>query len=62
VERWEEEKKDRNHSTPQNNLIQHSKGNEKNRYPVLDSSKTKINAPRNPMMSIRTTSKKKSCK
>jgi hypothetical protein len=33
----------RNHSSPKNNLIQDSEGNEENRYPVLDSNKTKIN-------------------
>jgi hypothetical protein len=27
----------------QNNLLQDSEGNEENRYPVLDSNKTKIN-------------------
>jgi hypothetical protein len=38
--RW---KRDRNHSPPKNNLIQASKGNEENEFPVLDSNKTKIN-------------------
>jgi dihydroorotate dehydrogenase len=33
----------RNHSSPKNNLIQDSEGNEEHRYPVLDSNKTKIN-------------------
>jgi hypothetical protein len=36
-------KRDGNHSTPKNNLIQDSQGNEENGYPVLDSNKTKIN-------------------
>jgi hypothetical protein len=36
-------KRDGNHSSPKNNLIQDSKGNEENRYPVPDSNKTKIN-------------------
>jgi hypothetical protein len=36
------QKKDRNYSPPQNNLIQDSEGNEENRYPVLDCNKTKI--------------------
>jgi hypothetical protein len=39
---------------PKNNLIQDSERNEENRYPVLDSNKTK--------MPPRTASKKKSCK
>jgi hypothetical protein len=29
--------------SPQNNLLQDSEGNEENRYPVLNSNKTKIN-------------------
>jgi hypothetical protein len=36
-------KRDGNHSTPKNNLIQDSEGNEENGYQVLDSNKTKIN-------------------
>jgi hypothetical protein len=36
-------KRDGNHSPPKNNLMQDSEGNEENRYPVLDSNKTKIN-------------------
>jgi hypothetical protein len=35
----ERQKRDGNHSSPQNNLIQDSEGNEENRYPVLDSKK-----------------------
>jgi hypothetical protein len=34
--------------SPQNNLIQDSQGNEENRYPVLDSNKTKINDTKKP--------------
>jgi hypothetical protein len=55
-------KRDGNHSLPKNNLIQDSEGNEENRYPAPDSKNTKINYTRNPMMSRRTSSKKKSCK
>jgi methyltransferase-like protein len=36
-------KRDRNQSPPKNNLIPDSEGNEENRYPVLDSNKTKKN-------------------
>jgi hypothetical protein len=42
------QKRDGNHSPPQNNLIQDSEGNEENRYPVLDSNKTKINDIKEP--------------
>jgi hypothetical protein len=41
-------KRDGNHSPPQNNLIQDSEVNEKNRYPVLDSNKTKTNDTKEP--------------
>jgi methyltransferase-like protein len=41
-------KRDGNHSTPQNNLIQDSEGNEENAYPVPDSNKTKINDTKEP--------------
>jgi hypothetical protein len=41
-------KRDGNHSPPKNNLIQDSKGNEENGYPVLDSNKTKINDTKEP--------------
>jgi hypothetical protein len=61
VELWEEEK-GMETILPQKNLIQNSQGNEENGNPVLDSKKTKINEPRNPIMSTRTTSKKKSSK
>jgi hypothetical protein len=42
------QKKDGNHSSHKNNLIQDSEGNEENRYPVLDSNKTKINYAKEP--------------
>jgi hypothetical protein len=41
-------KKDGNHSSPKNNLIQDSEGNEENGYPVPDSNKTKINDTKEP--------------
>jgi hypothetical protein len=56
------QKRDGNHFPHKNNLIQDSEGNEENENPVLDSNKTKIMTPRNPMMPTRITSKKKSCK
>jgi hypothetical protein len=56
------QKRDENHSLPKYNLIQDSKENEENGYPVQDSNKTKINTPMNPTMPTRTFSKKKSCK
>jgi hypothetical protein len=37
------QKRGGNHSTSKNKLIQDSKGNEENSYPVPDSNKTKIN-------------------
>jgi molecular chaperone DnaK (HSP70) len=42
------QKRDGNHSPPQNNLIQNSEGNEENGYPVLESNKTKINDSKEP--------------
>jgi hypothetical protein len=36
------QKREGNHSIPQNKLIQDSEGNEENRYPAPDSNKTKI--------------------
>jgi methionyl-tRNA synthetase len=42
------QKRDGNHSPHQNILIQDSEGNEENRYPVLDSNKTKINDAKDP--------------
>jgi hypothetical protein len=47
---------------PQNNLIQDSEGNEKNRYPVPDSNKTKINHAKEHNKAHKNTSKKKYCK
>jgi hypothetical protein len=41
-------KRDGNHSSPQNNLIQDSEGNEENWYTVPDSNKTKINDAKEP--------------
>jgi hypothetical protein len=37
------QKRDGNHCSPKNNLIQDSEGNEENGYPVPDANKTKIN-------------------
>jgi hypothetical protein len=34
--------------SPKNNLIQNLEGNEENKYPVLDSNKTKINNTKEP--------------
>jgi hypothetical protein len=47
---------------PKTNLLQNSKGNEENGYPIPDSNKTKISGAKEPNMSTRTFSKKKSCK
>jgi triacylglycerol esterase/lipase EstA (alpha/beta hydrolase family) len=41
-------KRDVNHSLSKSNLIQDSKGKEKNGYPVPDSNKTKINDAKEP--------------
>jgi hypothetical protein len=41
-------KRDGNYSPPKNNLIQDSEGNEENRYPFLDSNKTKTNDTKEP--------------
>jgi hypothetical protein len=41
-------KKNGNHSSPQNNLIQDSEGNEENGYPVSKSNKTKTNYTKEP--------------
>jgi hypothetical protein len=41
-------KRDGNHSTPKNNLIQDSEGDKENTYPVPDSNKTKINDSKEP--------------
>jgi hypothetical protein len=54
--------RDENDSSPQNNSIWDSEGNEKNEYPVPDSKKTKIIDAKDPTMPTRTSSKKKSCK
>jgi hypothetical protein len=42
------QKRDGNHSPPQNNLIKDSEGNEENGYPVPDSNKTNINNAKEP--------------
>jgi hypothetical protein len=55
-------KRDGNHSSPPNNLIQYSEGIKENGCPVPDFNKTKINDIKEPNMSKRTCSKKKSCK
>jgi hypothetical protein len=41
-------KRDGNHSPSKNNLTKDSEGNEENRYPVLDSNKTRINDTKEP--------------
>jgi hypothetical protein len=48
--KWSNGKKKRDgiHSSSQNNLIQDSEGNEENKYPVVDSNKTKINDTKEP--------------
>jgi hypothetical protein len=55
-------KRDGNHSSPKNHLIQDSEGNEENRYPVLDFNKTKINDTKEPRNAHKNTLKKESCK
>jgi hypothetical protein len=52
------QKKDRNLSPSQNNLIQDSEGNKENGYPVPDSNKTKINNARKPNDAHKNTFKK----
>jgi DNA-binding protein YbaB len=42
------QKRDGNHSTPQNKLVQDSDRNEENRYTDPDSNKTKINYTKGP--------------
>jgi hypothetical protein len=51
-----------NSTSPKNNLIQESKGNEENGYPVPDSNKTKINDTKEPRMPTKTPSKKNPAK
>jgi hypothetical protein len=48
------QKREGNHSSPQNKLVQNSEGNKENGYPIPDSNKTKINDTRNPMNPKRT--------
>jgi hypothetical protein len=42
------QKRDGNHSPPQNKLVEDSEGNEENRYPDPDSNKIKINYAKEP--------------
>jgi hypothetical protein len=49
-------------SSLQNNLIQDSEGKEENGYPVWTPTKQRKMTPRNPTMSTRSSSKKKSSK
>jgi hypothetical protein len=42
------QKRDGNHSPPQNKLVQDSEGSEQNGYPDPDSNKTKINYTKEP--------------
>jgi hypothetical protein len=55
-------KREGNHSSPTNNLIQAQQGNEENGYPVPNSNKTKISDSKEPIYVNKNTSKKKSCK
>jgi hypothetical protein len=56
------QKRDGNHSSPKNKLVQDSEGNEENGYPDPDSNKTKINYSKEPNEATRTPWKKKFCK
>jgi hypothetical protein len=56
----ERQKRDGNHSSPQNKLIQDSEGNEKNRYPVPFSNKAKINHAKDPNEAHKNTLKEES--
>jgi hypothetical protein len=51
------QKRDGNHSLPQNNLTHDSEGNEENRHPVPDSNKTKINDAKEPNVAHKNTIK-----
>jgi hypothetical protein len=42
------QKRDGNHSPPQNKLVHDSEGNEENGYPIPDSNKTKKDYPKEP--------------
>jgi hypothetical protein len=42
------QKRDGNHSPPQNKLVQDAEGNEENRYPVPEPNKTKLDYPKEP--------------
>jgi hypothetical protein len=52
------QKRDGNHSVPQNTLVHDSEGNEENRYPVPDFNKTKIYYPEEPNKAHKNTLKK----
>jgi hypothetical protein len=52
------QKRDGNHSSPQNKLIQDSERNEENRYPAPDPNKTKIDYPKEPNEAHKNTLKK----
>jgi hypothetical protein len=56
------QERDGKHSPPQNKLIQDSKGNEENGYPVPDSNKTKINYTKEPKEAHKNILKKKCCR
>jgi hypothetical protein len=47
-------KRDGNHSSPKNNIIQYSEGNVEKGYPVPNSNKAKINNAKNTTMLTRT--------
>jgi hypothetical protein len=53
------QKRDGNHSHCKNNLIQDSKGNEENGYPVLDPNETMINNTKEPSDAHKNTLKKR---
>jgi hypothetical protein len=46
------QKKDGNHFSPNNKLVQEPEGNEKNKSPDLDSNKTKINYDKEPTRTL----------
>jgi hypothetical protein len=56
------QKKDGNHSPPENNLIHDSERNEEKRYPVPESNKTKIYDAKEPNKAHNNNLKKKLCK
>jgi hypothetical protein len=54
VKRWEDKKRDGNHSPHKTKLIQDSEGNKENGYPVPDSKKQRQTMTRNPVKPKRT--------